>query len=142
MIVHQKLNFLHLHYNPQKDEDIKLRKVRIVLAVFWTVVVIVLLSYPSNSIPDFDIKIKGLDKLIHFILFFIAGLVWANAINNNYNDTKIFLYIFALGLVLSVMTELVQSLQIIGRTFELLDIIANLLGISFGVKIFSIASRK
>lgn len=133
---------MHLCNNPQKDEDIKLRKLRIIIAVFWTLAVIVLLSYPSSGLSDFNIiKIKNLDKLIHFTVFFITGLVWANAVSNYFNDTKIFLYIFALGLVLSVMTELAQNLQFIGRTFEWLDIIANLLGISFGIKIFFVTRR-
>lgn len=118
MFLHQKPDFLHLYNSYCECGNIKLIKLRVVLAMFWTLVFIVLLSNSLSGIAELNfIKIGGLDKLIHFALFFIAGMVWVNAISN-YNDTKIFLYIFALGLVLSVTTELVQVLQIIGRTFK------------------------
>lgn len=134
MFLHQKPDFLHLYNSFCECGDIKLIKLRVVLAMFWTLVVIVLLSNSLSDIAELNfIKIGVLDKLIHFALFFIAGMVWVNAISN-YNGTQIFRINFALGLVLLVMTELMQSPQIIGRIFKLLYIIANLLGTSFEVK--------
>ena len=114
-----------------------MKNFRMLIAVVWTLILIFVLLLPSADMPDFRFtRIKGIDKVFHFFVFSITGFVWANVINHTRYRKNLFLLSLMIGLGLGIMTELAQSLEIIGRKFELCDLLANSVGVIFGISIF------
>lgn len=82
-----------------------------------------------NSIPTFSIH--GVDKIAHFIVFFVfAVFLLADLYKNliKVNLIKTVLIIFLITLFYGGMIELVQHFFIPYRTGSIYDLIANLMG--------------
>lgn len=92
--------------------------VQIALLMLWIVVIFFLTGYPSLKTPKID-KFP-IDKMYHFILFFILGIL-ALRIMGVYP-------FFILGLSIAITAEL-QQVFIAGRNFEILDLGASVLGL-------------
>jgi VanZ family protein len=90
------------------------RNVRWALLVLWIVIIFVLTGYPKLEISKFDGY--HLDKLYHFIVFFILGFLASRLLS-----IKGF---FTLGIIVLLTAEL-QQLFIPGREFEIPDILAG-----------------
>jgi VanZ family protein len=101
------------------------KSARIALLAFWVIVIFVLTGYPHLGVPKIqDIPI---DKVYHFVLFFILGLL-------EYRLFKTGIY-FAVGCSIAILAE-VQQIFIPGRGFEILDILAGLTGLVISYILF------
>lgn len=92
---------------------------QIALLVLWIVIIFVLTGYPSLKTPDID-KFPA-DKVYHFALFFIFGILAFRLVG-------VYLF-FLLGMGIAIVAE-VQQIFISGRNFEILDIAAGILGLT------------
>lgn len=74
------------------------------------------------------------DKILHFIAYFIYGLTIQFALINstNYNTKKYYLTIILIGSLFG-MTDEIHQYFIAGRSSDILDWIADLLGVSFSL---------
>jgi glycopeptide antibiotics resistance protein len=72
-----------------------------------------------------------IDKFVHFLIFMIcASLTYLSLIvdwNKSPNRTKITVVVY----VISVGLEFLQSTKYIARSFDILDLVANLMGVIF-----------
>ncbi|MGB3478864.1 MAG: VanZ family protein [bacterium] len=100
-------------------------KTKVLLLIFWIIVIFVLTGYPKLKVPT--IEYIGLDKLFHFAIFFILGIL-------EYRLLKTWFF-FAIGCSVAFLAEF-QQIFIPGRGFELLDIGFGLLGLLFSYVIF------
>ena len=91
--------------------------------IFLTVVIAILCFIPSERIPDVSTD----DKTAHFLAFAALGFSWFMFLKN-YVKVAIGLSFFA------VFIEIVQYLLPVSfhRAFDLLDILADILGIFIG----------
>jgi len=94
---------------------IKLQKI---LLILWIVIIFILTGYPTLKTPE--IKEFPLDKLYHFIIFFILGLLEMRLLKTR--------HFFLLGCSIILLAE-AQQLFISGRNFEIFDIAAGVLGL-------------
>ncbi len=94
-------------------------------SIFLTIVIGILCFIPSANIPDVSD-----DKTAHFVAFAVLGFSWFMFLKN-YIKVAIGLTFFA------VFIEVVQYLLPISfhRAFDLLDILADVLGIGIGFAI-------
>ena len=99
-------------------------RTRIIFLVFWITTIFLLTGYPSISLPP----IKGFpfDKIAHAVIFLIMGLIQRPLLR--------FRSYCLLGLAVVLVAEF-QQLFIPGRTFELGDILAGLVGIAIPLAI-------
>ncbi len=88
------------------------------MLIVWIVTILILTGYPKLDLPK--VKEFPLDKLYHFIVFFIMGFIAVPLMK-----AKGF---FLLGLFIVLLAEC-QQLLIPGRDFEMLDIVAGLLAL-------------
>lgn len=98
---------------------------KILLLIFWILVIFILTGYPKLKVPT--IEYIGLDKLFHFIMFFILGIL-------EYRLLKTHLF-FAIGSSVVLLAEF-QQILIPGREFEMLDICFGLLGLFVSYMVF------
>ena len=109
------------------------------IAVYYTLILVLLslISVPDLGLPRF--KLLELDKLIHFIMYLIFALIWGLKIEN-FSERKIeistYLILFGLGL------EILQHVLPFGRYFDLGDFVANCIGVLFGVFILYYLKKK
>ena len=109
------------------------------IAVFYTLILILLSLVP---VPDFGLprfKLLELDKLIHFIMYLILAIIWGLKIKNfSKRKTQISAYLILFGLGL----EILQHALPFGRYFDLGDFVANSIGVLFGVFILYYLKKK
>ena len=109
------------------------------IAVYYTLIIILLslVPVPDLGLPKF--KLLELDKLMHFIMYLIFALIWGLKIENFIErkmEISAYLILFGLGL------EILQYLLPFGRYFDLGDFVANSIGVLFGVFILYYLKKK
>lgn len=109
------------------------------LTVYYTFLLIILSLVP---VPDFGVpkfKLFELDKLVHFIMYLFFAIFWSLKTENFFNrKIKIISYSILFGLGL----ETLQHIFPFGRYFDWGDIIANSMGVIFGVFILYYLKKK
>jgi VanZ family protein len=90
------------------------RNVRRGMLVLWIIIIFVLTGYPKLEVPK--MKNLHLDKLYHFVVFFIMGFLAARLLSIR--------GFFMLGIIVLLLAEF-QQLLIPGREFEIFDILAG-----------------
>ena len=98
-----------------------------IATIIVSILIIIIVLIPGSQVPD--VKIIGIDKIVHIGLF---GL-WAVAVRYDFNSPSFkFLIAFLVGMVFSVVTELLQLL-VEGRSFDVQDLVADAIGLLFGL---------
>lgn len=96
----------------------------------WTILTLVLLCLPGDSVPGKSLfKVPHLDKIAHIILF--GGLVvsWGlYSFLRNRTSIKVMLWICAGSIFLGIAMEFVQVNFIPLRSFDGGDIVADIVG--------------
>lgn len=87
--------------------------------------ILVVVLLPGSTIPN--PKIVGLDKIVHFTMFFI----WMVTVRHDFSFVKNWL-LLVIGLFFSILTELFQ-LFVEARSFEVYDLLADTIGVITGL---------
>ena len=102
------------------------------LSIAWGgVIVYLLIIYsPKFGLPT---SFPFLDKVVHFILFFIQSIFITNTIYEyrNRNNRILFIGSIIFLLLLGVIIE-IQQIYLPYRTFEIMDLISNFVGVFSG----------
>jgi VanZ family protein len=113
-------------------------KIRYFLPSFiWAAIIIFLSLTPSNEMPEMNIwAFLSFDKLAHGFFYALLALQLIIAFKKqNYNYAlkyRAVLSAFIISLICGFLTEIMQYFMFAGRTADYLDIIANIIGVSFG----------
>ena len=109
------------------------RYFRVVLAVLWTAFIFYGLTSEPSGIPRFPWLVQpGVDKLIHAILFAVeAGLL--ALVFSKTERPKLWLPILAWCFILGGGLEVVKHMWIEGRSGDVLDLIADMVGAILGI---------
>ncbi len=108
------------------------------LAIVWSVIIIVLCSIPGQEFPDASfIDIPHFDKIVHFGLYFILSVVAIKGIQQQ-NRIKLlkshpYLSIVIYAVFLGISLELIQHYYIPFRSGDILDMLANFIGAISGI---------
>lgn len=101
-------------------------------AIFWFGLSNYLFFIPANKlgIKPWFLQFKHSDKLVHTTIFFILSFLLLKAFTNSTTSTKY----WALGLLLyGILVELIQKYFIPSRSFDLVDIVADGIGIALAL---------
>lgn len=116
------------------------------LAICWTIGMLVAFSMPASSIPRVQAAL-GIDKLIHFGLFFGFGLLWMRALCPPSTATRpqqlrrYGLRLFGGGLGFAVASEVYQQLMPVRRFADPYDAVANSVGLAVGLLCYVVFVR-
>lgn len=109
----------------------KILFIYIPLAIHW-ITIFILTSLPGDSLPEFAFD----DKVKHFIAYFVLSvfLTITFKVQERYKKFKehFIKFAFIIAIIYSTFDEIHQAF-IPGRSAEILDWIANLLGILLGI---------
>ncbi len=104
---------------------------------FIAIIITIAIAYLSLSNPIAlkpPIKITFLDKIFHFIAYCSLTLSWLFALNKVLKFKLITISIFLYG----ILMEFLQGILTTNRQEDVYDILANSLGILFGLLLFNI----
>jgi len=93
---------------------------------------------PGSTLPASNAK--NLDKVVHILLFFmfsfsaIIGFIKQSQFPRLHFDAV--KYVIGISVFLTVSTEVIQHFFIPRRTFDVFDIVADLVGIAIGFGLF------
>ena len=106
------------------------------LAIFWTLLTLWLSLIAARKASKFNLwDFVGFDKLAHLTFYAVFIVLWLMAVRaKNINDKFVFFFSISFG----VLMEICQFWLFNGRSFELYDILANIVGSIVGVVLFKI----
>lgn len=130
MPIHQKKYFLHLVNNLNKLRDSSY----IIIACVWTVIILYLSLISATTVSKFNIwDVVGIDKLGHLLFYAMFAFLWCMGLSRGKTREKNILFF---SISFGVFVEICQLYLFNGRSFELFDILANILGSVIGVILF------
>ena len=109
------------------------------ITVYYTLFLIIfsLIPVPDLGLPKF--QLFEIDKVVHFVMYFSLTMLWCFASKNFYRSNfKLLLFAIFFGFVL----EIFQHILPFGRYFDLGDLLANSLGVIFGIIILYYIKKK
>jgi VanZ family protein len=105
-------------------------------ALLWTIFIFVLLALPGKMLPKEESYLPNLDKIIHVILFgsfvFLWCVYFASKPDKDSFLKRRFILILVVGCVYGIGMEFIQKYFIPNRAFDMLDILADVLGSTAG----------
>lgn len=111
-----------------------LKKNLSLIVFFYTtsIIIVSLVPIPNLTLPKFNLL--HLDKLFHFIVYFIMFLGWKES--KIFKKDRLYFKCLLIVFLVGLFTEILQGTRFIERYFELADLFANSLGILFSYLIF------
>lgn len=102
-------------------------------SIVWGVFILMLCSIPGNQINRVKfIDIPHLDKFIHFFLYFVFTLLLISENNTSKHHRKVTVNAILIAAAISIPTgaiiEILQKVILIGRSSDVLDLVANVFG--------------
>jgi len=104
-------------------------------SIIIALIILILTMIPGNNISPVSVfPFPMIDKLAHFIVFFVLSLFLFADIrkNNPFSLKKTALLVFSVNFFYGLMIEILQLFFILYRSAEFLDLVANTLGIIAG----------
>ena len=109
------------------------------ITVYYTLFLIILSLIPVTDLGFPKFQLFEIDKLVHFVMYFSLTMLWCFASENFYRSNfKLILFAIFFGFVL----EIFQHILPFGRYFDLGDLLANSLGVIFGIIILYYIKKK
>lgn len=107
----------------------------------WFFVILIITGFPSNYIPKpiGFLSLLSLDKIVHIFLFspFAYLLLRFKYQTVEFNKKREYLLTGFYGIIYAFITELLQFYVFIGRSGNIYDFIADIIGVIIGVLIFN-----
>lgn len=112
-------------------------------ALVWMTLIAFLSLMRSDNFPSHNwFAIIHADKWVHIILYTILSFLVTYAFSKNFVlESKFFFYAIIISASFGLIIEFIQSAMNLGRSFELLDILANITGAFFGASIYKRKNR-
>jgi VanZ family protein len=113
-------------------------------ALLWAVLILLLTFMPGSDVPNF--KIPHLDKVAHagmyavFSFLLLYGFRSGRASDNKLQKHAVMSAALAIGF--GIVTEALQPELAPGRTFEVTDILANIIGSISGATAYLVVHLK
>jgi hypothetical protein len=113
-------------------------RIRLSLAVMWTILILVLCWIPGDWLPvketgESTWEIPYKDKFVHAGMFFVFAHLWLEASPRRQGR---FVWVALAGLALAAVTELGQNIPVLKRDGEFADAFADFTGVMVGLLLF------
>jgi VanZ family protein len=108
------------------------------IAMLWTLLIFVGCLYPGRELPH--VQVPLIDKWTHFVIFGVFAFLWLCA-RPAYTRKSLLLH-FLIATGMGMFIELLQGLlTFLGRSMELMDVVADSVGSMLGIALFLFCAR-
>lgn len=115
------------------------KKTWTVLAIGWTLGILIACTIPGSSLPSEGWDLFEYDKLAHFSLFAGFGWLWMHALSGR--PGRSLAIVLGTGTAYGILTEFYQAILPWERMPDPLDAIANVTGLVVALLIFHFWKR-
>jgi VanZ family protein len=106
----------------------------VIAGTLWTIAIAVLSLMSADQVSSIGIwDIAGIDKVSHLLSYLLHTFLWCMAVRNR--KIPVYFVVF-FSASFGIIMEICQFYLFNGRTFELFDVMANILGSVSGVILF------
>ena len=110
-----------------------------IFVTIWTLFIFFACLIPGRDVPD--VAIPLIDKWVHFIIFGGFAFLWLATFKST--NLKKRIMIFLMAVFTGYLVEVLQGSGITsGRSYDLMDVLADSIGGALGVSIFYFLNRK
>jgi VanZ family protein len=92
--------------------------------ICWTLGIFYGCSLPGKNLPKLHL-FDHIDKVVHFIFFFVFALLWHNVF---IQKNKSIWWSICIGILYGIAIEIYQKYCVLGRSFDVWDIVADAIG--------------
>lgn len=103
--------------------------------ILWWLVISYLCFTPSDDFENVNINIPHIDKIVHFVMFFILGVFIATVISIKKNRLHS-IWLPLIAIIYGGVVEIIQFNYINSRSGDLIDWIADIIGLVVGIFLF------
>lgn len=126
--------------------EVENKKVLFFPSLVWAVILLILSGLPKSSLPSisFD-SFFELDKIAHFLMYGIFAFLLFRDFGRSHFLSKVnnqFIFSVLGASFFGFCMELMQFSVFSGRYFEIMDLIANIIGAFVGAIVLLILKRK
>ena len=108
-----------------------------ITAVVFQIWATVMMLMPSSGLPSIDIPY--IDKFAHFGIYALFFLLWAFAFIKTFAEGRWSIWaLFGTLFVYGMVVEFIQGRWVPDRSFDRMDMLANLIGLVMGYIVFYI----
>ena len=96
--------------------------------------ILILSLLPGDKLPTIDFTLFQIDKVVHFLLYFVLSILMYYSFFKIKNELLIkrLVTIVGTGILLGTVIEIIQGTSITNRAFDQFDILANSIGTILG----------
>lgn len=110
-------------------------------SIVWAAVIFIVCTMPSNDVPRFMLfRVEHFDKFVHFTLYLVLGVLLLfesrNLKENESLTLKTVVTVGSISVGYGIVIELTQLFFSTTRSAELLDVLANSLGVFISVIVY------
>lgn len=122
--------------------NIKNKKITVVTTILWIFTAFVLCTIPTDTIPNPRLNIPHMDKLVHFVIFFVMSALLSLTFEQltRWNLRKIYLLAILTALVYGGLLEILQHFYF-NRSGDMMDLLADIAGGIAGCLCYPIIKR-
>ena len=102
-------------------------KLYLFLALFWTLLVLLLCLVSVGNLPRLSVKVDSIDKVVHFTFHFVFVMLWFLYLKEK-NIRNVFFKIFLASFSLGVIFVFLQSIFTVTSQADIKDVLANTTG--------------
>ena len=114
-------------------------KVLFWLAITAQITATAAMLWPAPDLPEIDVPMA--DKWAHFLVFAVLFFLWAQALSVKNQISRLSLKIVFALLFYGIIIEVIQDNWYFSRTGDLMDVLANTIGILLGLIVFQLKRR-
>ena len=141
---------MHHNYKMDKGPFGNYQKYFLPAFICWVLITGFASLAPAESFGETDFQLPHLDKVVHFLMYFILAILACGAamsqpgFKNSDGPRMVTIYTWTalLAFLYGSFLEIMQELMDMGRHFDIWDIIANIAGTFVGIFIFAKAIKK
>lgn len=112
--------------------------IRYLGALIWTLIIIIASGLSKGMVQQLELSdLFSIDKAGHAFVYMVYVILWSWAIVQNTEKSTAIKIAFFTSVFLGILMEILQSTIFTGRSFEYLDIIANISGSFVGMILFN-----
>ena len=109
---------------------------RYTIAIVWVVVIAILHAIPGSDFPEVSFSdFFQLDKLIHTVIFMVGVYLFAVVLKKQ-QKIQFLRYVVISFIAYGLLLEVLQGLVFVERSADILDWLADTIGVFLGVWIF------
>jgi len=106
----------------------------------WLCLIVFASLVPSDKISNFSLFLHA-DKVVHFCMYFGFSFLIIPLLTVQKNYRKSFYLSFIISVIIGLLMESFQYLTKIGRSAELFDFLANIIGSIAGIAAYKLFFR-